>query len=387
MQIRTYSLPASFYQKETFIRYPPYAVTETGGLVAGYHTRSGSASAIVQGDRVHPNPHSFNYTERSNYVGYYQLNDGYTLTQRDGAVNNQYDRVIHRSDLTSADVSWPYNKALEKLYAGIRSGTDLSIDIYQGRQTVQMLRTFSKALVSPLRTIALATKSLVRKKKISRSSSMISNKWLEWQYGIKPSLDTIHSLTSDLVKQTTHPSGFLQAKARSSNRAQTSNKLLTGTAPHEIPTTVNVNAERRVEIAIVYGISNAELNALSQFTSLNPVSFIYENIPFSFVLDWIVDIGGYIRNLETALMTGLEFKSGYVTYSDNFDFIASTKGYSGSSMGRTYYVNAQASFKTRSCNRIVLGAMPLPEVPRIEISLGTSRLTSAAALLRGFIKR
>lgn len=288
----------------------------------------------------------------------------------------------------AASVPSPYNKALEKLYGKIRGDVDLSIDIYQGGQTVKMIRDFSKLIVSPINTFARSMQALVRNRKISRSSSFISNKWLEWQYGIKPTMSTIHALTSDLVEQLVHPDGFLQAKARASNKNAGVfwNPSYGQVSGAEIPLKVQFDLQHRVEIAILYGISNAEANALSQFTSLNPLSFTYENIPFSFVLDWAIDIGGYLRMMETALMTGLEFKSGYVTDTIKHDLVATRQGAAANQYGFTYTVDGQSSSIYRYFNRSILGSMPLPEAPRLDVNLGSSRLMSAASLLRGFIK-
>jgi hypothetical protein len=191
-----------------------------------------------------------------------------------------------------------------------------------------------------------------------------------------------------LVEQLVHPDGFLQAKARASNKnaGVFLDPSVSQVSGAQIPLKVQFDLQHRVEIAILYGVSNAEANALSQFTSLNPAGFIYENIPFSFVLDWAIDIGGYLRMMETALMTGLEFKSGYVTNTIKHDFTATRKGAATNQYGFTYTVDGQSSSKYRYFNRSLLGSMPLPEVPRLDVNLGSSRLMSAASLLRGFIK-
>lgn len=386
MQITSFSLPKVTHQVDGRFGV---VTNEQDNLEAGFHTKSGDAAPIVHGNRKTPNPHWFWYQEDRHLEGFYRLDEpGGWFTVKTGWVNSQYDYVPRAWHDPAASVPSPYNKALEKLYGKIRSDVDLSIDIYQGGQTVKMIKDFSKLIVSPINTFARGMQALVRDRKISRSSSFISNKWLEWQYGIKPTMSTIHSLTSDLVEQLVHPDGFLQAKARASNKnaGVFLDPSVSQVSGAQIPLKVQFDLQHRVEIAILYGISNAEANALSQFTSLNPASFIYENIPFSFVLDWAIDIGGYLRMMETALMTGLEFKSGYVTNTIKHDFTATRKGAATNQYGFTYTVDGQSSSKYRYFNRSLLGSMPLPEVPRLDVNLGSSRLMSAASLLRGFIK-
>lgn len=386
MQVTSFSLP-----KATHITSGRLGTIydEQDILTAGFHTKSGEAAVIVHGNRKTPNPHWFWYQEDRHLEGYHRLDEpGGYFTVKTGWVNNQYDYVPRAWHDPAASVPSPYNEALEKLQSKIRSSVDLSIDLYQGGQTVKMIKDFSKLIVSPINTFARGMRALVRDRKISRSSSFISRKWLEWQYGIKPTMSTIHALTSDLVEQLVHPDGFLQAKARASrkNAGVFSYPSIFQVSQAYIPSKVQFDLQHRVEIAILYGISNAEANALSQFTSLNPASFIYENIPFSFVLDWAVDVGGYLRMMETALMTGLEFKSGYVTNTIRHDFTATRKGAATNWSGFTHTVDGRSTSKYRYFNRSLLRSMPLPEVPGLDVNLGSSRLMSAASLLRGFIK-
>ena len=385
MQILPISLP-----KTTSVRFGRFGDTYSYDAVIepGFYSKNScDAAPLVVGNRKDPNPHWFYYQEDIHLEGFYRLDEpGGWWTVKEGWINSQYDYVGRAWHDPAASVSSPYNKALEKLYGKIRGDVDLSIDLYQGGQTVRLIKDFANLIKSPVRSFALGMRSLVRDRKISRSSSFISNKWLEWQYGIKPTMSTIHALTSELIEQISHPSGFLVAEGRATNTAQGQFLYPLG-SPATIDAVVTYDLSHRERIVVVYGISNAEVNALSQFTSLNPASFIYENIPFSFVLDWAIDIGGYLRMMETALMTGLEFKSGYRTTTIKHDLPAVVQGSATHPLyGYTYTVDGKSSSKWRYFNRSLLSSMPLPELPRLDVNLGSSRLMSAASLLRGLIK-
>lgn len=280
----------------------------------------------------------------------------------------------------------PYNKCLTKLYDSVRSSVDLSIDIYQANQTVKMLKSFSLALRSPLKTFAKSMRSIARKGYRPDGRLGISSRWLEWQYGIKPSINTIYEMTNDLVGQLGSNGRFV-VKARATERGMGQEyRLYTSNFCSSLfDVLYNHKDSRRCEIALEYGISNAQLNALSQFSSLNPASFIYENIPYSFVLDWFLDVGGYLRNIETACLTGLVFHSGYRTDTRIQKFKAEAKKPKDLNGYRTT-PHLEAHLEKIWLNRSILGSMPRPDLPSFKVSLGTERLLSAAALLRQFIQ-
>lgn len=284
----------------------------------------------------------------------------------------------------------PYNRCLTKLYSKLRSDVDLSIDLYQGNQTLRMLRDYSKLISHPIRTIVSSTQKLVRGRKGINGLKLSASKWLEYQYGIRPSIDTIYTLTHDMIGAATATTGFPFTKARASSVLSDAYYLGPGAIGNYYSSNVGVNHtlhdSRRVEIGLKVRIMNEHLNALSQFTSLNPISFAWENLPFSFVADWVFDVGSYLRNLETALMTGLEFAEGYQVTTRAWAFSVKMAG--GSSQFGTYYYDARKGYASlKRYDRIVLSTLPLPRPPTLEVHLGTERLLSAAALLSNLLKR
>lgn len=360
----------------------PSGVPQVTNFGARYR-KSGSSSAIRRGNHTDPQAWSFSVQESGDLTGSSSMYSGPSYSISNGMLS---DVDAMYSLLSKVNASDPYNKALAKLYEKIRSDTDLSIDLYQGGQTVQMLKSLAASLGNPTRTLANALGGLVKSGRIRRGSDLISNKWLEWQYGIKPTMATIHDLTSDMIELTSDASGFYVVKSRASSVEPFPGVIKRGTWSSVYNVKCSGEDSKRVEICVHYGIGNADVNALSQFTSLNPVSFIYENVPFSFVLDWIVDVGGYLRMMETATMSGLSFRTGYVSRSRRTIVSATVDDAFTDQYGRTKIAKANGWAVEKSLNRTVLGTMPTPSLPSLNISLGSQRLFSAASLLRGFLK-
>lgn len=100
----------------------------------------------------------------------------------------------------------------------------------------------------------------------------------------------------------------------------------------------------------------------------------------SFVLDWFVDIGGYLQLQEAALGNGLAFKRGFLTVS-NLNFYKARVYGAGKSGTNIYQVDLQGSRRVTSKSRTRLFAFPRPAYPTVQVDLGWQRILSAGALL------
>lgn len=377
----------------------PYSLTSSGGYVKSYlkygapygdvtfiplakETVSLSCTSM-NGDFHNPNPFSFDKVHSQYLKGSFSEYDypWVNLRSGDGCGGGPLNAAL----ANTASALDPYNKCLGKLFDQLRSGVDLSIDTYQGMQTVKMIKDFSKIIAHPLETFADTASSLLQSEKFRRTLKFSGGKWLEWQYGLRPTIETVYSLTGDLIGAVSSSDGCLTAIAKSSSRDQTRYKGALCSPKDGIKTDFECFQSRRCLIALRCGIDDPTLNSLSQFTSLNPVSFFYENLPFSFVLDWIIDIGGYIRSMETALATGLVFKSGYRTDTTLTTVKASCKTAAYDSYGKLGVPNLQGDAYVKSLRRTVLSSMPLPVYPAIDVNLGSARLASLASLLTNLL--
>lgn len=264
-----------------------------------------------------------------------------------------------------------YNKALGKLYDNIRGNVDLSIDLAEIGKTTSMIRNCVKDV------FALASSW---RRGLTSGGKQIANSYLQYKYGVRPLIETAYELAQRQLLVAIAPVTY---KSRAgyqnvSDRKSVNNNL-------HISTLETFKASRRCEISLTFSQSSPGISTLSQYTSLNPVSILWELTPYSFVADWFVDIGGYLRMAETALLNGLQFHSGY--RSDSWYGFSTIKNsgsyYNGTS---TYIHDTKGNLEEKGLTRSVLTAMPFPELPRVSVDLGSSRLLSAAALLSQFIK-
>lgn len=375
----------------------PYSLTKGGGYTrtawtsAGYQTptwiSTGGPTVYLACQSQHGNfksatPFSF---DKGNY-GYLKgtsMQDGgtwRTYLEGYGCGGDQLS-VVNGCFASALD---PYNKCLGKLYEKIRSDVDLSIDVYQGGQTVKMIKDFIHLIRHPIDTLVDGIRKNVVKGGWRGSTKLVGSKWMEWQYGLRPTVGTIYDLTKQLNGALVAPGGLQLIKARATLRAEDKRKLRSSLWHATVPAFVESSDSRRCEIALSYTIGDAERNALSQFTSLNPASFFYENVPFSFVVDWVYDIGGYLRMMETALATGLVFHSGYRTDTRLQKTSATVDG-SFYEYGTMNIANLSGTAEQKTLNRMVLLAMPVPRIPSWNPKLGAERLLSTASLLSNLL--
>lgn len=326
---------------------------------------------VTNGNRITPNPHHFQKT-----IVYYPAGSTRTIrlpSGKEGSVTGNNVYSLEPSFTLNSQRTLAYNQAVSRLYDCIRGQLDLSVSLAESGQVVRMLRAVAKV------------SSYIR----SFRPSEIGNKWLEYQYGWKPLLADVYAVADKLVAKPTSPERFIKAtgSARQGNTWRSASGSFT---PSNVYTTEVGTRSDRCLIQCNYKFSNSIITELAGWTSLNPLSIAWELTPYSFVADWFIDIGGYLRNTESALAYGQAFSSGFVTYGTRTHQTVAKRGTeSQTSFGQTitnYHDVEQVRIFTEK-KREILASNPLPRLPSFKANLGSSQLISAAALLSQFIRR
>lgn len=277
------------------------------------------------------------------------------------------------SDRSSA-LTDSYNDSLEKLNTMIRGNTDLSIDLAQGSKTLRLGQDVLKVV-----------RSLNNLKNPLKMIKAIGNARLTWVYGIKPTLQSIYDAVNFEAKR--YNSEFSFTKVRSAKGFTASARNYGGQWPVSYyKDDWFAQGESRTEVGIVLRIPDSPLTQVARLSALNPVSIAWELVPFSFVIDWFYDIGGYLRALETALTYNSYFNRGYRTFTmyTKYTVVAhvnlhnSVEHYTGD-----WGFILHRKMKSRS----PIYAYPMPERPVFNANLGSGRLLNTAALLSTFLAK
>ena len=261
-----------------------------------------------------------------------------------------------------------YNSCASNLYEKIRGSADLAVDIAELNQTKAMMNKTIRGLGSFTKTLRS-----MRHMRFSEARDA----YLEWTYGWKPLASSIFETGKQLKNQLLTPKRSkltIEAKANSYSRSTSTIDLYPGVKIVTIMETSN-----RVRMVTNWKLGNDMNEAIASFTSLNPASIAWELMPYSFVVDWAVDIGGYLRNLESAALYNSSFLNGYVTYTAQGTSRSELSGSTTDGVSSTSY-QGRCSNYTRRKVRSPMTEAPFPVLPTFDLNLSFDRLTSAVAL-------
>lgn len=262
-----------------------------------------------------------------------------------------------------------YNKALDKLNDDARGDLDLSIDIAESKQTLKMFKV-TDSVVDFTRHIFKNKNGLLKAP---------ASLWLQYTYGVKPMLSTIHGLAEESLRMNMNKAKKVRGRASENVDIEWVRVI----CPDQVAL---VNTKGKLKASCTVGVDMLTQDFdLARFTSLNPLSIAWELMPYSFVVDWFLNVGGYLRNFETSCLYASRFRSGYRS-----DLVAgelelssiSTEKF-GQETSRTDILHGD--FKISNFVRTSLSNYPAPTFPSLKAQLGSSRLISAASLLANLL--
>jgi len=256
------------------------------------------------------------------------------------------------------------------------ASAQLGADLGEARQTVSMLCDsaikLSRSLVKlkhgdvwgALRQLGLTAKSGNRR--LTRKD--IANIWLEYQYGWKPLVQSLHDVEYTVLgwlKKEWVLVGINSGHVDHSDSFQNRGRTWESIVRHKARTKL---------IASVSGPLAANLQSLGL---VNPLSIAWELLPYSFVIDWFIPVGNTLNACTATL--GLTPLGGFTTTQYHYHLSAeqnySYDGFSGCvSSGR--YSEEGFDF-----DRDAFSTFPRPEFYYNPTPFSTPHLLNAIALV------
>lgn len=233
-----------------------------------------------------------------------------------------YDFMSSRSpSVTSAS-----NKALDKITAESDQAADLFVAFMERQKTLEMVGDGLTKLVKIAKAIRRKDPKLLRKVVYGKSKaeakmilSRPANIWLAYHFGIMPTISDVHHSMGVLIKDPP----ILQVQGSSIAHFDDSFNR------NNYDWRYNVNMETRVKLQGEVTHVNRNKMLLGQLGLYNPASALYEMTPFSWFVDYFVNLGDMISNLEprfpgityqnrfTTVFTTLEAWAFYYQYTGN----------------------------------------------------------------------
>lgn len=354
-------------------------VNKEGASVYANPVESFTGWALRRGDHKSPLPHSYSRL----------LSTGGGRIERvdpRGGGNNYYYRVLaaYPSGVNGNFTDTLYNKCIDKINGKVRGDLDLSVDAFQAKQTAKQFKAGDLVLdffndVSSWdrrhKTSNNVAKALAKAIPIAKLAGALR---LTWVYGWKPLIQDFYGVLDEGLRTYINHYQTYNAVSRSQYSYRCTGFVDSGSGNYA-PFQVNRKESCRVCITL----DTTKMPELANWTSLNPASIAWELLPFSFVFDWFVDVGGSLRSLETALLYNRAFKNGFVSR------IVVNKGESsGSTVDFGYYklyTTGRWAFTSVNFDRTVLTSFPIRRLPSVDVGLSSPRLFNAIGLLTQFL--
>jgi len=352
-----------------------YTGTSTMPQIPAAEVISSITNSGYTGPRVKAKPqpkHSFSYDAHNTRMlieAFENINQPYgpeTVRWSGGALKQLYNCPI----VLLEDDTDLYNKLIEKLNEKARGTIDLSIDIAEAGKTKQMLKGID--------SIENLGKQLQKKSGLLKIPGSL---WLEYTYGWKPLLSTVYEAAEESTRVVINKLERFNARV-----VKNINDPLVSFARWDgAVMTCRAKGTSKISYSSNIALLTNDGFDVSRWSSLNPASIAWELTPYSFVVDWFYDVGGYLRNLETSLLYANRFNNGSISRIEAHDLTFKVDEII-SLPGDYYSATYRGEHYRRKFSRTLLSSYPSPRIPRFKAELGSSRMLSAAALLSTLLK-
>lgn len=242
--------------------------------------------------------------------------------------------------------TWSYNKAYEKLVSQLNNNSMWAVNLAEQNQSLNMIINRAHMLrefIRDLRKLRFAEAAATLRfytvpKGVSKSKSLANN-FLEYHFGWEPLLNDIYAAVETFLDP--HLPGYRPVRGKGSARDGThvapdyANFVSGGTTRESSKTTIGCDI----------AITNHNARLATELGLVNPLSVAWELVPFSFVVDWFVNVGQVLSSYTD--FAGLQTSGEFVTTLDvNYSTTLTYFGY-------------ESNYVTVLCSRSV-GSIPGP---------------------------
>jgi len=202
------------------------------------------------------------------------------------------------SDVASADVSRAINKAYESFVAKMKDSAQNANNLLEVNQNVTAVVNHVKALTKAATALhkgdlggaasALGlTLSGAQEKRIRKRAKQGADMWLELHFGWVPLVQDIGS-SIDAIQGTGKASkqGTRITSNASANGSYYVDLSESNSSGHDV-----TRYQVGVRMSALAQVSNPNLALANQMGFVNPLSVVWEAVPFSFVVDWFSNVG------------------------------------------------------------------------------------------------
>lgn len=262
-----------------------------------------------------PKPSAASYPPRRFYVGGSYLYGGnppynvFKASPSDLAYNRPYFASLESEAITAA-------------MAEVGEATaEIGVELLEVRKTASYLADKLQFLAENVSDIVhrrvprVVTKAR-KKARFGKKTSTISwarknlpERWMEYRYALMPSVLGVYDLLDLLDKQTRDRPLIVTARKAAvddtSFTSQDNTTLGSGYSGWQIVRHRTATRKQGVYVVLATRVKRSSLASLNDSGLANPASLMWETLPFSWMVDWAVDVGDFMNAAFMKLHTDL----------------------------------------------------------------------------------
>lgn len=224
-----------------------------------------------------------------------------------------FEQLMNDNDYTPEVYPWLEDIALTKAYANLQSSDmDFGMFAAEYRELIKMFKNPLNGSVQLLRKMFSESKNRLRRPTLKHAGTALrtlgtamSDQWLEYRYGINPLANDLASIAWTFVRKNRQLSNEVKvSKAYAVHRPDPVPKIRgpVGVTGFNLYFDTLTCAEHTATAKVYYRLrpymENAYLLAQLGLSPTQIGSLIYELTPFSFVLDWFLNLGDWIKSIS-----------------------------------------------------------------------------------------
>ena len=370
-----------------------FGTTVTDSVVGSYRNwyKQANVSPLIRGDHKKPNPYEMSISYRKNGLlaaTYFLIlqkdaNGNPTGTALDQYYGGPYSNIYEGLALDghSDRLAMVQDQANRQFLDRLRGGLDVSVDLAQWKKTT--------ALGVDVRNSTRQIKEAFMKvgwKRITAPMKAAGNLLLFFNYGVKPTLQTIF----DGINEYADPKlGTIKTVMGKGLEGYRKTGVLSPRWPDSTfeRNSYELEGSYRCKVWADVKIPPGSAGDVARWSSLNPMSIAWELLPWSFVADWFFNVGDYLRSVESRFIYGRYIENMWRSTSFIINHKASASRSGGDVPDSIWTGNYAVSGWDKYFKREFLPEIPAISFPKYMPDLGSTRMLNAAALLTTFLRR
>lgn len=207
--------------------------------------------------------------------------------------------VALKSDVKAAVIS--LGESLGELGESLGMVQDLT------KQTLKFVRTlYSLSQGSSFEVLKKGSKStskhlkrLKSGKERAKAIKAASDAWLTYRYGIRPIINDVVGFNEAFHAKLKQRETFRATRATSSRKTEYHTYLFTSGAGYRVNVQVTCEWENKYKVRCgsLYSHTSKTLQRARHFGLDKVLTLPWEFVPYSFVVDWVLDVGGWLESI------------------------------------------------------------------------------------------